>query len=384
MPQAKRRDEGIKEIAPNSYLVRIKWRSSSGIPHELSKTVHGNITKARTVRKELEAKAEEGRRLGESITLGAHLDDWLKDGESRWSPKTRAEYKRKIEKNIRPALGLIPLRELTAKNLDDFYRELEEEGLSASSIRHFHGILSSALNKAEKWDLIDRVPTRRATPPRIHRVQKPIPSKDEVHQIIEYARTTNAPIMGTILFVAASTGMRRGEICGLKWSDVDFLKKEIGVRRSIVHADGLLSEKLPKSNVQRKVFIGEEMVNVLGLRKNEASEDAQLFDVELSEDAFVFSLSPDSAFPMNPDNVTQNFVRFMKDLRLQTKQDWPYRLHDLRHHAATEGLNSNSNARITADRLGHKNPSITQDTYGHGDDDLSRLLANDLEAGLWD
>ena len=143
-----------------------------------------------------------GTTITSTDTLDALLDRWLGHVESDLSPTTIRGYRDKLSR-ARRDLGEIKLADLTAQKLDHAYARWRKEGLSALSIRHIHRVLSAALHQAEKWDLVDRPATDRATPPK--RVERPVraPTPEVVQGLIEEAQRRDLPVLAAAIFVSA-------------------------------------------------------------------------------------------------------------------------------------------------------------------------------------
>ncbi|MHB1710106.1 MAG: site-specific integrase [Acidimicrobiales bacterium] len=183
-------------------------------------------------------------------TLGNLLDEWLAHSERMGrSRKTLYEYRRKVDKAIRPTLGAKRLDKLTAHDLDRLYANQLAGGLSPSTVLYHHRIISAALKQGRKWGWVERNVAEDATPPSARKVETNVPSPEQVRALIleaGRAGTRNAEL-ATIVTLAALTGMRRGELCGLRWSDVDWQGAAVDVRRSNWQTpDGMVGTKGPK------------------------------------------------------------------------------------------------------------------------------------------
>ena len=382
-------EPGIVKLSSDKYKVRVflgRDPATNKVLH-VSRTVTGGIRQARSVKKQLETESKAGKFQGRQTNLSALLDEWIKFGRQSkgWSEKHAAETTRRIETDVRPQLGHLTLDELTAKRLDDFYSYLRDDrGLSETSVLHYHRLLSAALVQAEKWDLVDRVATRKATPPKARRAEVPTPSQSEVLQMVRHAERdgSKAPWLADAIFIAATTGIRRGELCGLRWSDVDLLDGSLTVRRSIWENAGKTGDKDPKSHQVRLVPIGTATVARLEGRYAAASADAAKFGTIMSADAFVFSPSPDSSDYTKPDVLGHAFRRVIGQLRKATGQPWPYTLHSLRHYTATSANRLGAGPREAADRLGHADTSITLDVYTTTTSPQAKALAEALDHDL--
>ena len=130
------------------------------------------------------------------------------------------KYRRIADRVVIPELGEIKLSKLSAKHLDRLYAKLEAKDNAATTIRRVHALIGAALHQGEKWDLVDRNVAKRATPPEIRAAQVEAPSPEEVQRLLVAAEKID-PTVATMLLMAALTGGRRGELCALRWSDLD-------------------------------------------------------------------------------------------------------------------------------------------------------------------
>lgn len=333
----------------------------------------------------LVAEVERGEHGGTGSTFGMLLDEWLAHGERMGrSPKTLHEYRRKIDKQIRPALGAKRLDKLTAHDLDRFYAVQLGAGLGERSVHHLHRIIGAALRQGRKWGHVRSNIAEDATPPSPRRTELTVPSPERVSALIREAARPGArnPELAAIVTLAALTGMRRGELCGLRWSDIDWQGSAVVIRRSIWQTPTATGVKAPKTHQSRRLVLGGHAMALLAARFERATADADAAMVPLSPDGYVFSLDPHGAEPMRPDSITQAFTRLCRRMEAKTGEPWPYRLHDLRHYTATQLFAAGLNPKTVADRLGHADPSITLRVYTANTDTQALAAADALEAGL--
>ncbi len=125
------------------------------------------------------------------------------------------------------------LTKLTARDLDAFYGRLIAEGTSPAMVMHHHRVIDAALRQAEKWGTVPVSVARNASPPRVPKRPMIVPPPDRVRALIDLAAASRSPELSTVITLAALTGMRRGEICGLRWSDIDWQGSALTVRHSI-------------------------------------------------------------------------------------------------------------------------------------------------------
>jgi integrase len=318
-------------------------------------------------------EASRGSSATGTETVGQLLDRFLEHAESLGrSPTTLREHRRTIETTLRPELGRIKLTKLTAADLDRMYAKLTARGLKATSVRRIHAVIGAALHQAERWDLVDRNVAHRATPPPVHAAEVVAPRPDEVQRIIEVAEATE-PALAGLLLLAALTGARRGELCALRWSDVDWQARTLSISKSIYEsAGGGWGEKDTKTHQARKIGLDEIGLEIL--RRHRASVDklATELGVTVASDAFMFSRSPAGFEPIRPD-VLSKFTKHVAD-----KAGVSTHLHALRHFSATQAIAAGFDAVTVGARLGHADPSITLRVYSHSLEQRDRELAASL------
>lgn len=274
---------------------------------------------------------------------------------------TIAGYRRKLERYVfSDPIAAVQLQSVSATALDKLYSELvTEKRLSLRTVRHVHQIISTALTAAERSDLIGRNPARRATPPSATAARAPEAKIWTPDELGAFLRATADHHHGALFRLAAMTGLRRGELCGLKWADVDLDTGRLVVRRTITtvdHEPVASDVKTPRS--RRGVDLDPETVAALRRHRSRQLEERALVGVGYTDRDLVFA-GPDGA-PWNPDSIGRAFARAV------ARTDLPrIRLHDLRHTHATHLLAAGQNPKLVSDRLGHASVGFTLDTYGH-------------------
>ena len=336
----------------------------------LSKTFHGSARAADAALRDLVEQRATGRADGVGATVGQLLDRWLEECERMdLSPTTLRTYRAQINGTIRPRLGKVKLHQLTAKHLDDLYGSMKETGSSPKTIRNHHAIISSTLHQGVRWGWVRSNVAERARPPRVAQRRVQAPAVEVVREVIEEAERRD-PRLAPLLMLAALTGMRRGELCALRWTDVDLQSGVIEVSRSVVVVVGGLAEKTTKTDRSRKVAL--DPVGIALLTAHRAHVEQWNADAvgELASDAFVFSPFIEGATPFRPDNVTSFFIRVRDAVGAPD-----VRLHDLRHFTATQLIGAGMDVRTVADFLGHSDPSLTLRVYSHAIEERNRAAA---------
>jgi integrase len=369
------------EVAPGVWRLRVYvGRNANGSPIQRSKTIRAPERKlgagTRLADRELAkmiADAGQGNAATGTETVGQLLVRFLEHGESLGrSPTTLREHRRTIETTLRPELGRIKLAKLTAADLDRLYAKLTARGLKATSVRRIHAVIGAALHQAERWDLVTSNVAHRATPPPVHAAEVVAPSPDEVRRLIEVAEATE-PTLAALLLLAALTGARRGELCALRWPDVDWQAGTLRIARSVYEtAGGGWAEKATKTHQSRRIGLDE--FGLVILRRHRASVDqlADELDLTIAPDGFLFSRSPAGLEPIRPD-VLSKFTR-----RVADRAGVDTHLHALRHFSATQAIAAGFDPVTVGTRLGHADPSITLRVYSHALEQRDRDLAASL------
>ncbi len=233
-----------------------------------------------------------------------------------------------------------------------------------------HAVLSAALGQAVRLGWLEQNPAARAQPPELGQVELKVPTPAEVRALLARAQAENDR-WGTLVLLAVLTGARRGELCALRWTDID--GSVVRIRRSLYRAGQDRGEKGTKGGRERRVSVGEAGVELLAQWRRICEDRAAAAGVELSADGFVVSPFPDGSRPVNPDSFSSAVHRMCEQLGMAHVH-----LHSLRHFAATELLAGGIDARNAAEILGHANPSLTLSVYAHATADRQRQAADVL------
>ena len=334
--------------------------------------------KSVTVATRAEARQAEARLITE-VGAGQHrsgtstrtvaelLDRWLEWRQSvrPISPTTVNSYRGYIDRSILPSLGHLQVGRLDAATLDAFYAHLRKQGgkggrpMAASSVHQVHAILSGALNRAVVWGWIASNPARLASPPSVERADTRPPAVEDAARLLAVAMAEDSEL-GLFLRLAVVLGARRGELCAVRWSDVDLDQGEVLIAGGIVRVPGeSLLDKATKTHAKRRVAVGADTVELLSAHRLAQAKDALACGTTLAADAYVFSHVPDGSAPINPDGITHRFRRLARRLGVRC------RLHDLRHFMVTQLVAGGVDWRTVAGRAGHADGHMTLATYAH-------------------
>jgi len=318
---------------------------------------------AERLRTRLLAQVDQGRQPATGVTVSYLLRRWLELAELEMT--TRLVNEGYVRRNIEPALGEVRLSKLTPDALDSFYSHLRARGgvsgrpLSPGTVRKIHFILQAALGYAVRWGWLPSNPAELARPPKF--VQREIhpPTPEELGRLLEAAWQAD-PDFGMLLWLDFTTGARRAELCGLRWSCIDFHRREVVFLRNYVQRGRHHKEKDTKTHQSRRLALDDVTVELLAEHLVRCQARAALCGVELPADAYVFSAHPNGQAPLAPDSVSQRIRRFSARIGMSVH------LHQLRHYSATQLLAEGVDLRTVAGRLGHGGGgSTTLRVYAH-------------------
>jgi integrase len=304
------------------------------------------------------------------MTLAEYLNHWLAaDVERRVGKRTAARYREIVERNIMPRLGHIPLRKLTAAHIEAFEVDLQRDGwvkpgkkgveaprrgLSAQTVLHVHRTLSQALNHAVRLEVLIKNPAKQVKPPRPTSQEIKILSKEEIAALLAAAKDTHlyAPVL-----VAVATGIRRGELLGLRWSDVDLNVGRLTVNQAMQRTNGELEFKSPKTKTSRRT-ITLPAVTVEALQAHHKAQLEDRMKLGLGRDPHGLVFTRADGKPSDPDSLSKAFERLVIKAKLT-----PITLHGLRHTHISHLLMDGVHVKVVSERAGHANVNITLNTY---------------------
>ena len=361
-----------------------RWEGAIVIGHKADGSYLYNWVQAKT-QKELMPKlhraieAYRGVDLTEEsrMTLGDWFERWLKDyAEVMLRPSTDRGYRR-YASQINRFLGDKQISLITTQQIQRMYNKLKRDGrekarkklgdgLSDSTVRSIHMLLHEVMEAAMQARLIAKNPTAGTKIPKCNYPDKKILNEAELAVFIEAIESE--PLWRDFFYTEITTGLRRGEICGLKWSDLDTERGTLKIERSIGNGEGGKLEigETKTEKGKRVIRLPASTLRILTERKESA----------LTEWIFPNLLEPEK--PMNPSTAYDKLKSILKAAGLPD-----IRFHDLRHTFATHALTSGVDAKTLAGILGHTNASFTLDTYTHVTGEMQKNAA-EIVGGFMD
>ncbi|MEO7020565.1 MAG: tyrosine-type recombinase/integrase [Ktedonobacteraceae bacterium] len=296
-------------------------------------------------------------------TLVQFLTDWLENTQKQSiRPRTYERYEEILRLHILPVLGRHKLQSLSAQHVQAFYAKKLQDGLSGSTVIGFHSLLHKALDTAVKWNLIARNVCDAVTPPREQQFEVTALTLEQIQKLLEVVKGHR---LEALFKLALATGMRRGEIMGLKWQDIDLVKETLQVRRilsripSKLPGKGYEEAETKTQKSRRTIVIASFAFKALEEHRVRQREERKKAGMYWQEHDYVFCTSLGTH--LNPTkDILDRLKVFLK------KADLPdIRFHDLRHSAATLLLSLGVHPKVVQEILGHSLISMTMDIYSH-------------------
>ena len=319
--------------------------------------------------------------INRSITLAKYIEHWVADvGPKKLADST---YQRDLQdiRRILPTLGNYKLTDLRKEVIRDFYEEMRHTprldgrgNLSEKSVEGLHNTLCGILSAAVDEGYLTHNPAWRCYKPKGQKKERPVADEETVKKLIT-AFEGQSMKYETYFKLVLATGLRRGEACGLKWSDINWRKRTIHVQRGVVklsHQESITKDPKTTSG-DRMVYLSKEMCQLLKAWRKECEWDRQQTANEtVNEDDYLFR-QPNGK-PMNPCTFTYRFKLILKANNLPLNLN----VHSLRHTNASLLIAQGVDVRTVASLLGHAQASTTLDIYAHAFDKNKRKAQEKL------
>ena len=358
-----------------------RWEGRIVVGHKengdsIFRYVYADTQKELTAKLRQNIDAYQGVELTEDsqMTLGQWLDRWLDRMTGVVGPLTMKRYEGTIVRHIKPYLGEKIISQVTGKDIQKLYdilarhgNKITGEGLASGTIRGIHSMFHEAMGAAQQAGLIPRNPTEDIDTPKFNYKAKKVLTEAQLEKFIEAIRADE--IWCDFFYTELTTGLRRGEICGLKWEDFDETKGTLRIRRTIHEEKGgkLTPWDTKTAAGTRTINLAPSTAALLRERKKTA----------LTEWIFPHPLKPER--PTRPSAAYERMKGLLKQAELPD-----IRFHDLRHTFATHALTSGVDVKTLSGILGHTRAAFTLDTYTHTTGDMQKRVAEIVEEFLVD
>jgi len=314
--------------------------------------------------------------LDERQTIGQYIATWLETIKPTVRPRTWARYTELMNLHAVPALGTTPLTKLTAQQVQRLYSAKLAEGLSSTTVHHLHAVLHRALDQAERLGLVGRNVSELANVPRMAEHELHVLDGEQARSLLTAAQGSR---LEALYVLAISTGLRQGELLGLRWSDVDCDRRTLRVRATLqrTKANGYQLAAPKTKHSRRQITL--TTVACDALRTHRARQIQERLAAGPAWDSIHDLVFPNTVGkPMDGMNLLHyHFYPLLQQAGLPR-----IRFHDLRHTAATLLLGRGVNPKIVSEMLGHASIGITLDIYSHVLPDMQAQAADAMDAAL--
>lgn len=317
------------------------------------------------------------------ITLGGYLvDTWLPAKRSTLRASTLSGYEHVVTRYVLPELGKARLQAMDGAALNSFYQRLltvghnQGHGLAPKTVRNVHGVLSRAMRDAVRWGHLQRNPCDTADPPSKRTPEMRVWTSE---QLRAFAQSVEADRWAAVWLLLASTGMRRGEVLGLRWTDADLSAGTVTIRSTRIRFGDTVVTSTPKTaRGNRAIALGPDIIAALKAWKKAQTAERLAMGSGWRGDHELIVTTADGA-AVKPDALSGRFATLVRRSGLP-----PIRLHDVRHSYATAALAAGVPVKVLSQRLGHAGVGITLEVYAHvlpGDDQEAARRADALLFG---
>jgi integrase len=335
----------------------------------------------------LKARSDHSRGLPVAVerqTVEQYLDHWLEHTlKAKAKPRSYESFSTIARLHIKPSLGRIQLHKLAPQHIQKLLDEKSKAGLSPQTVTNIRTVLRSALSQAMKWNLVSRNTAALVSAPRIpHKRIEPL-DPEHARKLLETAKGGRYEAIYT---VALTLGMRRGEVLGLRWSDIDFDGRAIRVTQSVQRLSTGSSDKGKKSELQatetktdgsrRTIALPDSVVRALRTHRARQAQDRLVAGMSWKDQDLVFTNR--NGRPIEPILLHRDYKVLLKNAELPTT----LRFHDLRHSAASLLLAQGVHPRAIMELLGHSSITVTMNVYGHVMPAMMRDAADKMESIL--
>jgi integrase len=354
----------------------------------------------RTIELNIKKKLKDGFELSDiinknrdTVTLEELLTIWLNSKKSNIAPKTYIFYEN-YSKMILKIQGFkdIKAKKLTTERIEKMVNDLIASGISSTTARHYYKVLNIAYNWALTRGYAIKNPCELMTAPKVTEHEMKVYNPDQLMLLLEAIKdmTAYTPVM-----LAATTGMRLGEVCGLTWSNIDLDNKHIQLKEQLQEVNGELElVPLKTAGSKRKIVLMDYTIDALKVIKEKQKADKDYLKDNYHDKDFVVCQA--NGEPYNPTYVSRNYRRVVKEYKHKTVVDGVkkelslyellgiplIRYHDLRHSHATIMLLNGTHAKIVAERLGHADIRMTLNTYSHVLPGMQQQAVDALNKGM--
>ena len=363
----------LRERSPGKWELRVH----AGRGRYVTRTIKGTVREAQRALAKLVVEVDERKTTpARGRTVATLANAWWESRSPRWSPATVVNTRHWLDRIFLPAMGTMPLGKVRTEDIDRFYTDRRRQGVSEATVRRNHSMVRSMFNQGVRWGWIGVNPSANTHRPPIADKQVHPPDPAIVAQLLRHVASRDEP-MATFLMLAADTGARLGQLCGLQWDDLDVGTGTIRIVRTLVATGDIRPLSRTKGRA-RTVPLAVSTVRTLSVHRTAMKRRSLSFGTGLRKDAFMFSDDPACRAPWSLAAFHQRYVRMRREPGAGPGAA-DVNFHQLRHYVATQLIAAGVDVRTVADRLGHSRTSTTVDMYAAPVSEMGRTAADLLE-----
>ncbi|MCF3942160.1 tyrosine-type recombinase/integrase [Oceanobacillus alkalisoli] len=318
---------------------------------------------------------EKGYKEPENMTLEEYFNQWLSRKKRNVQPGTYEHYESYMRTHIIPGLGHLKISKLEPYHVESFMDEVHDKDLSQRSKKHVYRILSSALKSGKRYG-IKEVIMEDIEAPKVNKKQIEYWTHEEVNKFMGSLKSKNHAMP---IILALATGMRRGEILGLKWSHVDLENKKISVFNQLKKDDEgkwTISPQLKTSTSYRTIDIDDDTIELLRAHQRQQTKDKMKIGSDYIDLDLVCATS-------TGDSIKPTYLRTVFNRTIEKSGVKKISFHGLRHTHATLLLQNGVHPKVVQERLGHRSIQTTLDTYSHIIPGIQEIAATSIQQSLY-
>lgn len=328
-------------------------------------------------RDQMEREAEAEKEGRAAITVAEYVAGYIEGKANSVEPSTQAEYGRLLSKLIAPHLGSTPIRDLTPAIIEDWVKECGEAYKPQTVVKAFK-LFKAAMVRAVERDELSKNPFRTVETPKVTKAKPNSLTQRDANAVLTVLGAFDQTPQTLAIEIALYTGMRLGEICGLRWRGVDLERMELGVCESLGHYGAGWYLKEPKTGGSvRTIAVPPALADSLKERRAAMMAACLSAGVPFSESFFVLG-GIDGAW-INPQRVSHKWRDLASALEIEGTQGKRPTFHDLRHTYATLAIANGVDVKTVSSALGHSNAAMTLNTYASADPDAKRRAAQTMQ-----
>lgn len=372
-----------EDEATGTYFFKVNYKDENGKYKQILRRGFKSKKEVKAAMTDVQDAVNKGTFFKPSVdNYGEFMQSYLQDKKMNVKPQTLKNYESLVNNHILPTLGSIDLAKITPRDIQNLYNTLHESGrLSDENIQKCHTIINESMKKALTWDMINKNPAALVSRPKARKKEMQVWSLEEAKQFLD---ATVSDRLYVVFLLALTTGMRQGEILGLRWKDVDFQNRIVSITQILNHDGKGFDVGAKTLSGQRPIRIDKETMDALAKHQMKSREERMKYADVYQDHGLVISTRFGS--PVSPRNVNRTFERIVIGIneRLEQRRQAgevveddlnKIRFHDLRHTHVTMLIKNRETPQAIAERLGWSDTRMI-DNYAHIRPDIQEDVAD--------